>query len=196
MTRKSVVPLLVVSGVVGLAFYVGQAGANLPRADGRASQSVPQLVFESGEATAQEDQWTLLIESQPIVVDAPATVIADARVVFGEDLTDCFDGSESELRLEPVGGEETALDNCKSTSYQVCDYCAPHFLGHGHVLEAGQYVFRVYVMIDHGNTIAVNGWLRLQIFRAEVTPGDLDLDGDVDLSDFNTFAVNFTGPGG
>ena len=44
--------------------------------------------------------------------------------------------------------------------------------------------------------VTTAGWLRLQIWGCEnglCLPGDLDKDGDVDLNDFATFAVNFTG---
>ena len=64
------------------------------------------------------------------------------------------------------------------------------------MLQPGTYTFRIAVFLDD-NVNAIYSMLRLQIWGCDslagCIPGDLNLDGRVNLLDFSILANNFQG---
>ena len=201
MNRQTITTLLVTLLIGGGAYCVGLASADTPMPATSARQDYgPDIIFlpfTDLYTSDSDEQWILVAETPPIAFDDYATVLVDAKVKHQTGAAATFSWEGCEIRRERIGEPETILD----TTQIMWDQAKTRLLtaGHASLLEAGSYVYRLYI---YGKCdaemmqVTVQGWLRLILYGCPnglCIPGDLDKDGDVDLSDFATFALNYTG---
>jgi len=159
------------------------------------SRDVPTFVFVPFEIEVfQLGEWMLAAETSQLVFDGHVSILTDAKAChLYQPGQSAIQKLAIEVRRERVGQNEITLD----TSAQCIGDASPIelnvYAGHAETLQPGAYVYSVYVWQSGGSPPwgTIKGWLRLQVWGS--IPGDLDLDGDVDLNDFATFAVNYTG---
>ncbi len=154
----------------------------------------PTVVFIPFSDAFWDDDGTYYVVAQTDVLtfEQPVTVIVDARMQSGCSSASFWlrrvDGGSLERGFRPGHLDFAPTADAASAS-----------AGHAHVLPAGSYTYLAEVQggfcgagVGHAE-----GWLRLQIWGCDspagCIPGDLNLDGRVNLLDFAILANNFQG---
>ena len=155
----------------------------------------PTVVILS--ATGQAGQGCcepFVIETQPLTFDTTVTVITDANVNFVNfvNTVSGLAATHNLLLSRTESGFETIPLDASSGRGERSTLA----VGNAATLQAGTYAWTASASLDASGA-AANGWLRLQIWGCDspagCIPGDLNLDGRVDLLDFATLANHFQG---